>query len=257
MSKQQSFGSGATLVVGGSGGIGRAVVRELAQGGARVVFTYRGNEKAARALREELADAGYQVEARQLSLDDRGALNRLLLDLSARFGVISGIIYSAGPPVRLDYVSRLPPDSWRETFAQDAEGCFNLVHTALPILMKQRGGVLTAVTTSQVTRAEITGVLSTAPKAAIEMLFRTVAKEYAKFNIRANTVRAGWVSAGMANDHLHAQLSPAAWDSILSRIPMRRVAQPAEIAKVVAFVASNDASYMTGESITVDGGMHL
>jgi len=146
---------------------------------------------------------------------------------------------------------------WQRVFALDTHGCFNLVQAAVPLLTQQGGGSLVAVTTVQFTRPELRGVLSAAPKGAVEMLFRAVAAESARFGIRANTVRAGWIDAGMTDSGIGGQMSEEALRASLARIPMARMGRPRDIAEAVVFLTSQRASYITGTALTVDGGMSL
>jgi len=200
---------------------------------------------------------GTKVSKHQLSLEDDEAVENLLKTLREEHGKIHSIVYASGPSIKVGYVSKIPKDDWERVFRQDTHACFNLVRLALPILKEQGGGSLTAITTTQFHRPELMGVLSAAPKAAIEMTFRAIAKESAQFGIRANIVRSGWVDAGMVDGSLDGQLQDKHYQALLADIPMKRFANPYEVAEAAVFMASNRASFITGMSITADGGMHL
>jgi NAD(P)-dependent dehydrogenase (short-subunit alcohol dehydrogenase family) len=174
-----------------------------------------------------------------------------------RYGRIIGVVYAAGPMIKVGYVAKLAPQEWQRVFSLDTHACFNLVHAALPILTRQGGGSLVAISTDQLARPEPRGVLSAAPKGAIEMLFRAVAVESARFGIRANTVRPGWIDAGMTDTGIGGQMSEEAMKASLARIPMGRMGAPRDVAEAVVYLTSERASYITGISIPVDGGMQL
>lgn len=251
------FGPGVVVVVGGSGGIGSAITRAFVARGVDTVFTYHGNEARAQKLLASLGDAQARVEARQLALEVEGAASAFLIGLVERYGRLIGIVYAAGPMIKVGYVAKLAPAEWQRVFSLDTHACFNLVHAALPILGKQGGGSLVAISTDQLARPEPRGVLSAAPKGAIEMLFRAVAVESAKFGIRANTVRPGWIDAGMTDTGIGGQMSEEAMKASLARIPMGRMGTPRDVAEAVVFLTSERASYITGIAIPVDGGMQL
>lgn len=251
------FGAGVVLVVGGSGGLGSAVTRAFVERGVATVFTYHGNKARADKLLASLADARARVEALQLALEEEGAAATLLASLVERYGRIIGVVYASGPMIKVGYVAKLSPQEWQRVFLLDTHACFNLVHAALPILTKQGGGSLVAISTDQLARPEPRGVLSAAPKGAIEMLFRAVAVESARFGIRANTVRPGWIDAGMTDSGIGGQMSEEAVKASLARIPMGRMGAPRDVAEAVVYLTSQRASYITGISIPVDGGMQL
>lgn len=253
----KEFDDGVALVIGGSGGIGAAISEVFARRGSHVAFTYLSNGERAARVEERVAAHGTRVSKFQLSLEDDAAIEGLLQKLTADHGKIHSIVYASGPSIKVGYVSKIPKEDWERVFRLDTHGCFNLVRLALPVLKAQGGGSLTAITTTQFHRPELMGVLSAAPKAAIEMTFRAIAKESAQFGIRANIVRSGWVDAGMVDGSLDGQLQDKHYQALLADIPMKRFANPFEVAEAAVFMASNRASFITGMSITADGGMHL
>lgn len=250
------FGSGVALVAGGTGGLGRAVCKALAAHGSPVAFTYHSSQTAARELADELAAAGTDARHWALDLRDHAATEACVAGIRAAFGRIHSVVYAAGPKITIDYFSRLDPQIVSRVIQQDVLGFFNLAHASLPIL-KQGGGSITAITTTQGGNVEVRGSLSAAPKAAIESMIRTIAKEEAAHGVRANALRAGWVDIGLGADLLSTQLSPKAREAIHAAIPMRRFGTPGEIGEAVAFLASDRASFITGVALAADGGQHL
>ncbi len=252
-----TFDEGAAFVAGGSGGIGAAITRSLAAAGTAVVFTYYKNGAAAGRLLEELQREGRRVESVQLALEDPAAVVGALRLAQAGHGKIHSVVYAAGPSIPVAYVAQVKEEDWVRTFVMDTHACFNLVHAALPLLKDQRGGSLTAVTTTQFSRHVPMSVLSSAPKAAIESMMQVAAKEYGRFGVRANCVRSGWLAGGKFADGMGGQVQEKAMQAIVSQIPLGALGDPADVAAAVTFLCSRQARYITGDSLTVDGGWRL
>jgi NAD(P)-dependent dehydrogenase (short-subunit alcohol dehydrogenase family) len=252
-----SFEDGVAVVAGGSGGIGAAVVQALAAAGSDVLFTYYRNQEAARELEQSARRPGRRVESMQLALEDPAATAGALQQARERFSRVHSVIYAAGPAIAVTFVGQVKPDDWVRTFALDTHACFNLVNAALPILKEQHGGSLTAVTTTQHARHLPMSVLSSAPKAAIESMMQVTAREYGRYGVRANCVRSGWLAGGKFADGVGGQVQDKAMQAIVSQIPMGALGSPRDVADAVTFLSCRQARYITGESLTVDGGWCL
>jgi NAD(P)-dependent dehydrogenase (short-subunit alcohol dehydrogenase family) len=252
-----TFEEGVAFVAGGSGGIGAAIVRSLAVAGSNVLFTYYLNERAAQDLEESVKGAGGRVESLRLALEDPAAAVAALGEARGRFSRIHSVIYAAGPAIPVTFVAQVKPDDWARTFAMDTHACFNLVNAALPILKEQRGGSLTAVTTTQYARHVPMSVLSSAPKAAIESMMQVVAREYGRFGVRANCVRSGWLAGGKLADGMGGQVQEKGMQAIIAQIPLGELGRPSDVADAVTFLSSRQARYITGDALTVDGGWRL
>ena len=250
------FPEGVAVVAGGSGGIGAGICEVLAERGSAVAVLYHKAEARALALVEALWAAGSVAEAYQLDLTNAGATADLMAEIATRFGRIHTGVYAAGPTVAVEYAAKLAPGDFAAHLSGDAGACFNLVHALLPHMREKGGGALVAVTTDQLHAPELKGVLSSAAKAAVEKLFEALAKEEARYNIRTFTVRPGWIDAGGGASILAAK-KPEVLEKLIAAIPMRRVGEPREIGEAVAFLASSRASYITGISLSVNGGRHL
>jgi len=252
-----TFDDGVAFVAGGSGGIGAAITRAFVAAGTDVVFTYYRNRAAADALVVELATPGRRVETLQLSLEDSAAVSGCLADVASRFGRVHSVVYAAGPVTPINFVGNITADEWTQTFALDTHGCFHLARAALPILKQQKGGSLTAVTTTQFSRHVPMSVLSSAPKAAIESMLQVAAREYGRYGVRANAVRSGWLDGGKFADGIGGQVSDKAKQAIVASIPLGALGDPADVANAVVFLSSREARYVTGEALSVDGGWKL
>ena len=251
------FGLGVAFVAGGSGGIGAAIVRAMAAAGANVVFTYYKNKAASDGLVADLRATGRNVQAVPLALEDAAAVTASLAAARAAHGTIHSVIYAAGPATPINFVGALSDAEWVQTFAMDTHACFHLVNAALPILKEQRGGSITAVTTTQFARHVPMSVLSSAPKAAIESMLQVTAREYGRYGVRANSVRSGWLDGGKFADGIGGQVTDKAKQAIVATIPLGALGDPMDVANAVVFLSSPAARYITGEALSVDGGWKL
>jgi NAD(P)-dependent dehydrogenase (short-subunit alcohol dehydrogenase family) len=256
------FPSGIAFVTGGSGGIGGAIVEAFARAGSDVVFTYRNGAERAAAVQSRAASHGVSVQSRQVMLEDPASLDAALAEIAASGRKIHSFVYASGPTVNVGYVGDLTADQWRNIFEHDTIACFSFVKAALAFLKsnpvsEREAGSITAITSSQKFRPEVRGILSAAPKAAIEALFFATAKEYARFKIRANIIQSGWVMAGQIDSGIAGQMDENALKSIVAQIPLRRLGSPDEVAEGAVFVSSAKASFITGATLVIDGGMHL
>ena len=250
-----NFEKGVAVVVGGSGGIGRAICMALAHAGSDVVLTYNANRVAADKVANDIKALGRKAEIAQLKLEDAEATEQYINDVAERFGKIHSVVYAAGPALHMSLISALTPQEWARVINADVNGCFNLVHASLPHL--KGGGSIVAVITAAVERVPARDICSAAPKAAIEMLIRGVAKEEGRNGIRANCVGPGWVDAGLGRVVMEKELTEQQIEAIRRAIPLKRVGQPEEIAEAVLFFLSSKASFITGQSLAVDGGMQI
>ncbi len=245
---------GAAIVTGGSGGLGAAVCRLLASRGSDVALTYRGNEKAARAVAADVEAAGRRATVTKLDLLDADACAAFVAQAAEELGGVHTLVHAAGPLVQQRYLGTVPPAEFRAHLDQECAGFFNVVHPALPHL-RTASGSLVAVTTAGTRRYPLRDGLSAGTKAAIETIVRALAAEEGRYGVRANMVGPGMTMDGMAPKLVASgDLHPGALDAAMRNIPLRRFGDAEDIAEAVCFLASPRADYISGQKLDVDGG---
>ena len=254
--QEPGFAKGVAIVAGGSGGIGAAICTTLAAMGSDIALTYRSRTANAEKVVRDVEALGRKAYCAKVDLEDAAAIKAFADDVAAKFGRIHSVVYAAGPALEFLYINEISPAEWARVINGDVNACFNLVAAVLPHLRTQKGGSIVGVLTAAVDRSPPRDILSAAPKAAIQILLRGVAREEGRAGIRANCVGPGFIEAGLGlasiNEHTANYV-----ERVIKAVPLRRAGQAQDIANVVAFLLSDKSSYVSGETIAVAGGLQL
>lgn len=246
----------SVFIAGGSGVIGSAIARKLAADDFDVTISYRSGKNRAIDIVNALQAGGHTIEARQLDLEDSAATRGVIADTFEQRGRLDAVVYAAGPSIKFQLINQIEPAEWARVMNADANSSFNLVSAALPYMRQQKSGAFLAVLTAAVDRSPPRDILSAAPKAAIQMLFRSLALEEGRNGIRANCVAPGYILDGMGTSMLGEHDAGFA-ERMIKAIPLKRTGEVSEVAAVAAFLLSDNASYVTGSTIHVAGGLNL
>jgi 3-oxoacyl-[acyl-carrier protein] reductase len=239
------------LVTGGSRGIGRAIVKALAHEGARVAFVYRGSQSAADSLQKELAQEGGTILALQADVAKVEDAERCVQAVEKQWGRIDILVNNAGI-IRDDLFVRMEAEAWTSVLQTNLGGVYNFCKAAAYAMMKQRRGRIINISSVAADHHNPGQTNYAASKGAINAFTRALAVELASRNVTVNAVAPGFIETDMSE-----AVRNKAGDLIKKMIPMRRLGQPEDIAQAVVFLASEAASYLTGQIITVDGGLTL
>ncbi len=237
------------LVTGASRGIGRAIALELAKQGSNVAVNYAGNEKKAEAVVQEVEKLGCKAIKIKTDVADEAAVKMMVKEVISEFGSLDILVNNAGI-TRDNLLMRMKETEFDEVINTNLKGVFLCTKAVTRQMMKQRAGKIINV-------ASIVGISGNpgqanyvAAKAGVIGLTKTTAKELASRNILVNAVAPGFISTDMTE-----ALSQEQQEEMLAMIPLQKLGEPEDVAKVVRFLASDDASYITGQTIHIDGGM--
>lgn len=258
MSANDLYPEGAALVVGGSGGTGQAISRELARNGVKVVLTFNKNRDRAETLASGIRADGGVADVAQLTMDNRQSINSATKNLVDRFGRLHSVFFATGYDIPQVPIGELTPELWQRVLRADAEGVFNVVHATLPYLRAGGGGSYTHISSAALRRYAPLDILSVAPKAAIEELIKGIAKEEGANGIRANSIAIGVIETGIFLRLKAEGVFDENWtNAVLNALPIKRFGRPEEVAHMAVFLGSSRAAYTTGQLIPVDGGFGI
>ena len=237
------------VVTGGSRGIGRAIAVALAAEGAKVAVIYAGNAAAAEETLSLIKEQGGEAVAMQCDVADDAAVSDMINAVKEQFGSVDILVNNAGI-TRDGLLMRMKEGDWQTVLDTNLTGVFHCTKAVTKLMMKQRSGAIINITSVVGQTGNAGQANYAAAKAGMIGFTKSVAKELASRGIRVNAVAPGCIDTDMT-----AVLSDAVKEDMLKSIPLGRVAQPEEVAKAVVFLSSDNASYITGQVLNVDGGM--
>jgi 3-oxoacyl-[acyl-carrier protein] reductase len=246
------FKGKTALVTGASRGIGRAIAIALARGGARVALNYAGNEAAAKeALELVLAAGAERAQLYRFDVADPAACAQAVDAVVKEMGSLDVLVNNAG--IALDQlVMRVKDEDWQRQLQVNLTGAFNLIRAVTRPMMKARGGAIVNLTSVVGEMGNAGQAAYATTKAGLIGLTKSVARELASRNVRVNAVAPGYIETDMT-----AALPEAAKTKLKELIPLARLGAAEDVANAVAWLASDEASYVTGEVVRVNGGMYM
>jgi len=234
------------IVTGGSGGIGRAICTELARNGCHLVINFMRNRDGAEQTLAQVLAAGGSGEISQFDVRDREVAEARVQEIGDRLGSIDILINNAGT-IADGLFMMMPPENWHRVIETSLHGFYNMTRPVLEQMVRQRRGSIVSISSAASLMPNRGQANYAAAKAGLNAASKTVAMEVARLGIRVNVVAPGLIETDM--------IEKAPKEYIKGLIPMARIGQPHEVAGVVAFLCSDAASYMTGQVLSVNGGM--
>jgi len=234
------------IVTGGSKGIGRSICAQLARSGCYVVINYHRDKKGAEQTLTMVQNEGSQGEIYQFDVRDTEAAEEAVNDIAERLGSIDILINNAGI-IADGLFMMMSQKNWQSVIDTSLQGFYNMTRPVIEKMVRRRKGAIVSISSASSLMANRGQANYAAAKAGLNAASRSVASEVARLGIRINVVAPGLIETDMIRD--------VPKDQIKALIPMARIGRPDEVARVVGFLCSDAASYMTGQIISVNGGM--
>jgi len=237
------------VVTGGSRGIGRAICEEFAKNGAEIAFLYSGNVETAAAFAAELQQDGTKAKAYKCDVADFAAVTETFKKIVADFGTIDILVNNAGI-TRDKLLLSMRERDFDDVLDVNLKGAFNTIKQVYPIFAKKRAGKIVNISSVSGLTGNPAQANYSASKAGVVGLTKTVAKELASRGVCCNAIAPGFVKTDMTAAFTME-------DKLAAAIPLGRMGEPRDVAKLALFLASGDSDYITGDVIRIDGGLAM
>lgn len=241
-------------ILGASGGLGQAIARRLCKR-APLAIGYRSKASQAEQLVKDIQDAGGKATAIQVDMTE-GASVQAFLEAAATFsGGLGGIVSATGPAIPLCPLSEVSDADFQRIYQTDVTGSFNVLRQGAAALAREGGGPIVVFLTTAVLRTLENDGMSGGPKHAVAGLMRQMAREAGASNVRCNGVAPGVIDAGIVHDSFEvSDTAKSVIASCMAQTPLGRMGKPEEVASLVDFLVSDEAAYISGQVIAIDGG---
>lgn len=239
-------------MTGGSRGIGKAIVNRLAKDGACVIFTYVQNKVAADEVINDLSESNSNIQAFQMDVSNRASVKDVFLKISENKSYIDVLVNNAGINKPVDF-DKIIDNDWDNVLNVNLKGSFIVTQEALPLLKKSKNASVVNIGSVSGQYGGPRTAHYAVSKAGLMSLGQVIARFGAQYNIRCNTISAGLIASEMAEAGLQSVAVQQASENIL----LKRFGEQREVADVVAFLASDESSYITAQTINVNGGLYF
>jgi len=239
------------IVTGAARGIGRAVALRFAEEGADVAFVVQKADERAALLEKEILALGVRTKAYVADVSDFSVVKQIVEQVKADFGRIDVLVNNAGI-TKDGLMLRMTESQWDDVINVNLKSAFNFVHAVAPVMLSQRAGSIINMSSVVGVHGNAGQANYSASKAGMIALTKSVAQEFGARGVRANAIAPGFIETDMT-----AKLSESLREEWCRTIPLRRGGTTADVASVALFLASDMASYVTGQVIQVDGGMAM
>lgn len=246
MAKEGSMKGRIALVTGGTRGIGAAIARDLKKAGAKVIATYHGNDEAANAFKKETG-----IEVLRFDVADFDQCSHAVKRIESEIGGIDILVNNAGI-TRDGFLHKMGEESWHAVIETNLTSLFNMSRVVIEGMRSRGFGRIINISSINGQMGQVGQANYSAAKAGVIGFTKALARESANKGITVNTIAPGYIETDMVK-----AVAQNVLDKIVAKIPVGRLGQPEEIARAVCFLAANESGFITGETLSVNGGQHM